>query len=353
LRTRTFPDKAVDLLEQCVATAVVEKASDVDLSRAQAVAQELVGMPIDLDTRLDALEKKISESGLLTADDTSALLDRLNVTMRGLDLQPLRPASVALLTGQAAANTDVVAEALAETLFGGGERVVDIDFSQFDGHEDVNTLVGPPPGYIGFEGRRPLHALAQMPRAVLLCRNVHGCHPEVREVLGEALARGVVAERSGKRIYLSDALVLLTAATGVQASQAVGFARGSEEGSAASDQLRAAQAELGAGFAEQIDLVFSERNWVEQTLLVRLADQYRTHGVSLEWDKSLIAWIVKEQASHPTRAGLTRMVEERLGEALIPHLPEAGAGEIRARVSAKRGAVKVKLEPSSSEGGSG
>jgi ATP-dependent Clp protease ATP-binding subunit ClpC len=44
-----FPDKAVDLLEQCVAAAVVKDRTEVDIATAQEVAQRMVGMPIDLD----------------------------------------------------------------------------------------------------------------------------------------------------------------------------------------------------------------------------------------------------------------------------------------------------------------
>jgi ATP-dependent Clp protease ATP-binding subunit ClpC len=355
LRNRTFPDKAVDLLEQCVATAVVKGESEVDLPQAQAVAQEMLGMPIDLNQRLDALESEINQSGLLTADDTGALLDRLNVTLRGLDLHPLRPAAVVLLTAEAASTADALAETLADTLFGGPDRIVNLDFSQFDGPEDVNTLVGPPPGYIGFEGRRPLHAVSQMPRSVLLVKNVHGCHPEVREVFGQALSDGVVAERGGGRIYLSDAVVLMTAAAGGEVRRTIaGFGRAQEDDTVALELGRAAEAELGAGFVEWIDLIFarvpaakeSRERWVERNLLARISDQYRSHGMQLEWEKSVINWILKQEESHPTRADLTRVVEDRLGEALIPHLPKAGAGEVQAVLSAKKGAIQVKLKRS-------
>ena len=352
LRTRTFPDKAVDLLEQCVASAVVKGESEVTLARAQAVAQEMVGMPIDLNMRLDALEQAIQESGLLTPDDTAALLDRLNVTLRGLDLQPLRPAAVVLLTGDAVTSGNALAEAMAETLYGGDDRIVDLDFSQYDGAEDVNTLVGPPPGYIGFEGRRPLHALMQMPRSVLLVKNVHGCHPEVREAFGQALSDGVVAERGGGRIYLSDAVVLMTAAAGGAVHRTIaGFGRERAEDKQVTELGRAVAGQLGAGFVEWIDLIFAQvpttqegqRKWVDRNLLERISRGYRSHGLQLEWDDSLISWILNQQESHPTRGDLTRFVEERLGEALIPHLPGAGAGEVRVQVSVKKG--KLHVEP--------
>ncbi len=88
LRNRVFPDKAVDLLEQCVATAVMNDECAVDVPRASAVAQEMVGMPIDLGGRLASLARRLTGASLLDADGSEELLARVGITMRGL-----RPAS--------------------------------------------------------------------------------------------------------------------------------------------------------------------------------------------------------------------------------------------------------------------
>ena len=211
LRNRYFPDKVIDLLEQCVATAVVESRFHVDVAGARAVAQEMVGMPIELDERIVDLGRRIREASLLTDEATDELLDRLSVTMRGLDLRPARPNAVVLLAGPATDCSEELAETIADALFADAHRVVELDFGQYDRPEDVNTLLGAPPAYIGFGEHLPLHDLARMPWSVVVCKNVDGCHPQVRDVLTQALAEGFITERSGRRVYLSDAVMLLTA----------------------------------------------------------------------------------------------------------------------------------------------
>ncbi|UCF67979.1 MAG: ATP-dependent Clp protease ATP-binding subunit, partial [Acidobacteriota bacterium] len=284
LPNRFFPDKGVDLLEQCVAHAVKEGRGAVEIGDARAVAERMIGMPVDMRERLELLRDRLAEQGLLPQEDIDELLARLNVTLRGLDVRPQRPNGIVLLTGPAAMVASALARTLAHSLYGDGERVVDVDFTQFDDASHVNTLVGPPPGYVGFGERLPLHEIAQAPWSVLLCRGIDGCHPEVREVLTRALADGVLTERNGKRIYLSDAIVLLSAGEVTRAAQPLGFgAPRADESSLDAESLRDLGKRIGSELAEQIDVVFStvlasesaRQQWVEQVVLSGLAQRYR------------------------------------------------------------------------------
>ena len=332
LRNRVFPDKAVDLLEQCVATAVMNDESEVDLSRAQAVAQEMVGMPIDLGERLAALALRLAEASLLDADESDELIDRIGITMRGLDLHPGRPNAVILLADQAAEAAEELAEAIAETLLGDPRRVVEFDFGQLDRAEDVNSLLGAPPAYIGFGDHLPLHDLARMPWSVLVCKNIDGCHPQVREVLTQALADGFVTERGGKRVYLSDAVVILSAPSEEAARRPPGFHLPGAPGPDAVNTASSLEQVLGSRLLEQVDLVSTKglasadapAAWIQRSLLTGLAEQYREMGLTLTWDPSFVSWVREQQRTHPARILLTRLVERCLGEVLIPHLPARG-----------------------------
>jgi ATP-dependent Clp protease ATP-binding subunit ClpC len=346
LRNRTFPDKAVDLLEQCVAAAVVKDRTEVDIATAQEVAQRMVGMPIDLDVRLKTLEGELAGSRLLPEEQADGLLGRLHVTMRGLDLRPQRPSAVVLLAGEAADSAEPLAAIVAESLFGASSRVISIDFSGYDDDADVNSLLGAPPGYIGFGDRLPIHELAQSPWSVLVCRNVNGCHPEVREVLLHALEDGVLTQRDGKRVFLSDAVVIVTAPSEIAGMNPPGFRTEHDERPAEESARVAAERTLGEGFVRQADIVCVEvprtdveqRRWVERNVLEGLKDHYRHRGLQVQWDETFLAWAANRKGSH---AELTRMIEDSLGEALIPHLPGPGAPESAVVISVEREAVRV------------
>jgi ATP-dependent Clp protease ATP-binding subunit ClpC len=364
LRNRVFPDKAVDLLEQCVATAVMNDESAVDVPRASAVAQEMVGMPIDLGGRLASLARRLTGAALLDADGSEELLERVGITMRGLDLHPSRPNAVILLADRAAESTEELAVAIAETLLGDPGRVVEFDFGQLDRSEDVNTLLGAPPAYIGFGEHLPLHDLARMPWSVLVCKNVDGCHPQVLEVLAQALEDGFLTERSGRRIYLSDAVVILSAPSKAAAKRPPGFhAPGSPSPDAASPDATAATSALeevlGSRILEQVDVVSTKvapsvaapTGWIESSLLPGLAEQYRAVGLNLAWDPTFVTWVREQHRAHPSRILLTRLVEACLGQALIPHLPARG-GHADAMIEVRDGLARVADVPrtSGSEG---
>jgi hypothetical protein len=59
----------------------------------------------------------LEQQGILSSDEIQIVINRLQVTMRGLDLRSGRPNVVLLLSGDAANNSDVLAETLSKELF--------------------------------------------------------------------------------------------------------------------------------------------------------------------------------------------------------------------------------------------
>jgi ATP-dependent Clp protease ATP-binding subunit ClpC len=338
LRNRHFPDKAVDLLEQCVAHAITQGERAVTRGDAEFVARRVVGMPLMLSDGLDVLKKRLSECALLAEEDANVLLSRLEVAMRGLDLHPERPNAVVLLMGEAAAGRPALAGTIAATGFGAAERGVTIDFSRFMHPADVTMLVGAPPGYVGYSDNLLLHRVAQTPWCVVRCENVHACHPQVRQVLAQALAEGFITDGRGKRVYLSNAVVLLTADIVMESRRALGFRQ--SEGVSTSSPRQAAEQALGAEFVTQVDLVCTEvpapdvtqRHWLQQHLLSDLSERYRKQGVHLAWDESLVDWLLNKRSDHAGQRSWERLVDECLSPLLVRYLPAVGGEAVKSLI---------------------
>jgi ATP-dependent Clp protease ATP-binding subunit ClpC len=311
LRNRHFPDKAVDLLEECVAHAVARGEDRIALADAQAVARRMVGAPLGVEERLQALDDRLKGAGVLLPEDVSHILARLNVTFRGLQVRSARPNLVLLLAGSSAADGEGLAELLAESLYGSPQRVVAIDFEQLTQPSDINALIGSPPGYVGYGERLALHELLQMPWCVLHWRNVDACHPRVRQLLTSMLDQGYVTDARGARIYLSDAVVLATAGTSAQAHLS---------------------SVLGAEFLDQVDVICaagpsagSAQAWLGRALLPSLAARFAKQGLHVRWDTSLIDWLARQQPPGATRRQWERFLERSLCPILIDYLPRPGA----------------------------
>jgi ATP-dependent Clp protease ATP-binding subunit ClpC len=354
LRNRHFPDKGVDLLEQCVAHAVMKGKKTVELADAETVAQRMVGMPISIQERLGTLRSRLLDLALLTEEDITSLVNRLQVTLRGLDLRPIRPNAVVLLMGETAANAEALSATISEVLFGGEDRVVRIDFSRFLHPADLSMLIGAPPGYIGYSDALPLHRVAQIPWCVLLGEKFHACNPQVREVFVQALASGFITDARGKRIYLSDSIIMLTADEHVTPPGTFGFGQAGE--APASLGRRIAEDSLGPEFVAQCDLICTHvlksesarRRWFHDNLLSDLSIRYAKEGVHVRWDDSIVGWLVDQAGGDVHTHDWERLVDERLTPLLIDYLPKA---DNRAALSllVKYVGDKIQIEPQQSD----
>jgi len=334
LHSRSFPDKAVDLLEQSVAHAVTENKQKVEHGDAETVARRMVGIPMDVNTSLTALKQHLIDTAFLTAGTRDTLLNRLQVTMRGLEFRPARPNAVVLLAGTMLPFSEQLADTIAEALFGSIDRVVQVDLGELVNSEDIARLVGAPPSYVGYGDQVPLHRVKQIPWCVVLFKNIQACHPHIRDVLTHALADGFVLDGQGKKIYLSDAVVLLAADIPLDKHN-LGFKDANENND---HGVRAALIkELGEELVDQVDLIFTEtqsvdeqqRTHVKSSLLEELGVQYEKQGLRVTWDDSLIDWILKHHKDHLREIEWEHFVEDKIGPALIPILAQGCGDRIR------------------------
>ncbi len=351
MRNRYFPDKAVDLLEQCVARAVATGAATVDHHIALEVSEGVTGMPVDVETCIPNLRARLA-GGWMRPEDAATLSDRLEVTVRGLDMVSPRPNAVILLAGQAASRAEEIAPTIAGCLFGSPSRVVIIDFARFVHETDISALLGATPGYVGYEDALPIHAVAQTPWCVLVCHNVDLCHPSVRGVLRQALASGYFTDGKGKRIYLSDSIVILTVCQTEQLKGRVGFqpllntGNAPESGTAPGNE-RLVQA-LGEGLFAQVDLVISELSERSeglrdslQELLAGVSARFAQHHLVVAWHDTAVKYILERG-----QANWERFVDGSISPQLVRFLP-GGGGKEKVIVTVAVEGDRIKIEQAS------
>jgi len=349
MRNRHFPDKAVDLLEQCVAHSLAVGKAVVDLADAQEVGQRMVGMPLSLETRLENLERHLLQQGILGKDEIQGLISRLQVTMRGLDLRSGRPNVVILLSGDAANNADVLAETLSSELFGSSDRVITIDFSRFTHPADISLLVGAPPGYVGYSDSLPLHRLAQIPWCILRFENIDQCFPTIRNFISQGLENGVIIDGRGKPLYFCDTVILLTADVKISVQQGIGFKTEAVQ-IKTEDVYKVIVQAIGEEIADQVDLFVPglaktgglTQAWLEEHLLKELSVRFLNQGIDLHWDQSTVDWLSQQQGAYLSERDWERWVDETLSPALIPYLPRTGLGRsIKVNVKMKDNQIVI------------
>ena len=101
-------------------------------------------------------------------------------------------------------------------MFGDEEQMVRIDMSEYsDGTVSIEKLIGMPRGIVGSErGGILTEQLRENPYTVLLLDEVEKASPYLMNLFLQAFDEGWLTDGRGKKVYLSDAIVIMTSNLG-------------------------------------------------------------------------------------------------------------------------------------------
>src|SRR5437773_7775837 len=101
-------------------------------------------------------------------------------------------------------------------MFGDEGKMVRIDMSEYgDGTVGIEKLIGMPRGIVGSErGGLLTNQLKDNPYTVLLLDEVEKASPSLLNLFLQAFDEGWLTDGRGKRVYLSDAIVIMTSNIG-------------------------------------------------------------------------------------------------------------------------------------------
>jgi ATP-dependent Clp protease ATP-binding subunit ClpC len=123
---------------------------------------------------------------------------------------------VLLFLGPTGVGKTELAKSVAEFLFGDEKKMVRVDMSEYqDGAVSVDKLIGMPRGIVGSErGGVLTNQLRDNPYSVILLDEVEKASPGMLNVFLQAFDEGWITDGRGKRVYLSDAIVIMTSNIG-------------------------------------------------------------------------------------------------------------------------------------------
>jgi ATP-dependent Clp protease ATP-binding subunit ClpB len=166
--------------------------------------------------KLLKLESILQERVIGQNDAVQLVTDAVLRARAGIK-DPNRPIGSFLFLGPTGVGKTELAKALAESLFDSEEQMIRIDMSEYMEKHAVSRLIGAPPGYVGYEeGGQLTEAVRRRPYSVILMDEVEKAHPEVFNILLQALDDGRITDSQGRIVDFKNTVIIMTSNIGSQ-----------------------------------------------------------------------------------------------------------------------------------------
>jgi ATP-dependent Clp protease ATP-binding subunit ClpC len=223
IRSLHMPDKVIGWLDTASVKVeidspdapVVHKRHVIDvIAQESQIPQDMIFR--ETTDRFSNMEEGLGNRVVGQREAVESVARRLRLNKGPLKENFYKPDGVLLFLGPTGVGKTELAKSVAEFMFGDESKMIRIDMSEYqDGVVAVEKLIGMPRGIVGSErGGILTERLRDNPYTVLLLDEIEKASPYLLNLFLQAFDEGWLTDGRGKKVYLSDAIIIMTSNLG-------------------------------------------------------------------------------------------------------------------------------------------
>lgn len=299
-----FPDKAINLLDDTcsiiVTTNVGQNTTIISEDVYLAVSLK-TGIPIEKMTstrNLDNLESFLNSKVIGQKHVTPLLANSVKRSRIRLNDES-RPLASFMFVGPTGVGKTEMAKALAESVFGGSEKIIRLDMSEYMEEHSISKMIGSPPGYVGHEEPGFLtEQVRRNPYSLVLFDEFEKAHPKVYNILLQILDEGHLTDSKGENVNFKNTIIILTSNVGANelVKKHVGFNTNTKQDTI--NILPELKKKFSPEFLNRIDELVQFNNLTEKDILLithlhtnKLIEKLKELDISLSISNEVINYL--------------------------------------------------------------
>ena len=308
IHDRKNPDKSIDLLDAACAKQRVadNKGAEITKDLIFDQVERFTGVPADKLNgdnmeRIQTLE--VNVKGKLYGQDETVdkVLERIYVSFAGIGSES-KPTASFLFLGPTGTGKTELAKLLSKNL---DMPLLKYDMSEYGEKHSVSSLIGPPPGYVGFGdsqvgGGRLVNDLSKNPHSILLFDEVEKAHPDIFNIFLQMLDEGRITGSNGKEVNCKNCVIILTSNLGSADSERNNIGFGSQEKIGEDD--KALKEFFKPEFRNRLDLVckFNKLDMLAiKKIVVKFSDELKKqlidkHNITLNLSEPVVEYLAEQ-----------------------------------------------------------